>query len=94
MGLAVVLVGADDLGTVSFGVVELSRFPVQAYREPLQTLLVIVPVVFLTTLPAQALLGRLDPVWLAVSPTVAVASVVASSLWWRRVLRGYTGASA
>lgn len=94
MGLAVVLVGADDLGTVSFGVVELSRFPVQAYREPLQTLLVIVPVAFLTTLPAQALLGRLDPVWLAVSPTVAVASVVASSLWWRRVLRGYTGASA
>lgn len=94
MGLAVLLVGADELGTVTFSVVELSRFPVQAYRQPLQTLLVIVPVAFLTTLPAEALLGRLDPVWLVVSPAVAVAAVAAASLWWRRVLRRYTGASA
>ncbi len=94
MALAVLLVGADELGTVSFSVVELSRFPVQAYRQPLQTILVVVPVAFLTTLPASALLGRLDPVWLVVSPVVAVAAVAATSLAWRRVLRRYTGASA
>ncbi len=94
LGLAVRLVGADELGTVTFSLVELSRFPVQAYRQPLQTLLVIVPVAFLTTLPAQALLGRLDPVWLVVSPAVAVGAVAGASLWWRRVLRRYTGASA
>lgn len=94
MCLAVLLVGADELGTVSFSVVELSRFPVQAYRQPLETILVAVPVAFLTTLPASALLGRLDPVWLLVSPAVAVAAVAAASLGWRRVLRRYTGASA
>ena len=61
MCLSVLLVGAEELATVSFSVVELSRFPVQAYRQPLQTLLVVVPVAFLTTLPAEALLGRLEP---------------------------------
>jgi ABC-2 type transport system permease protein len=94
MALTVLLVGVEDLGTVSFSVVELSRFPVQAYRQPLQTLLVVVPVVLLTTLPAQALLGRLSPLMLLVAPAVAACAVVAASLLWRRVLRRYTGASA
>lgn len=93
MCLAVLLVGADDLGSVSFSVVELARFPVQAYRRPLQTLLVVVPVAFLTTLPAQALLGRLEPVMLLVAPGVATLAVAAASLGWHRVLRRYTGAS-
>ena len=93
MALAVLLVGAEDLGSVSFSVVELARFPVQAYRQPLQTLLLVVPVGFLTTLPAQALLGRLEPVWLLVAPAVAVAAVGAASVAWHRVLRRYTGAS-
>jgi ABC-2 type transport system permease protein len=94
MCLSVLLVGAEELSTVSFSVVELSRFPVQAYRKPLQTLLVVVPVAFLTTLPAEALLGRLEPVWLLVSPVVALAALAAASVGWRRVLRRYTGASA
>jgi len=93
MCLAVLLVGADDLGSVSFAVVELARFPVQAYRQPLQTLLVVVPVAFLTTLPAQALLGRGDPVMLLVAPVVAGVAVAAASLGWHRVLGRYTGAS-
>jgi ABC-2 type transport system permease protein len=94
MALTVVLVGVEDLGTVSFSVVELSRFPVQAYREPLQTLLTVVPVILLTTLPAQALLGRLAPVMLVIAPLVAATAVALASLLWRRVLRRYTGASA
>jgi ABC-2 type transport system permease protein len=94
MCLAVLLVGADELSTVSFSVIELSRFPVQAYRQPLQTLLVVVPVALLTTVPAQALLGRLDPIWLIASPLAATAALVAASVGWHRVLRRYTGASA
>jgi ABC-2 type transport system permease protein len=94
MALAVLLVGADELESVSFSVVELSRFPVQAYRQPLQTLLVVVPVALLTTVPATALIGRLDPWWLLASPAVALAAVTGASLALRRVLRHYTGASA
>lgn len=93
MCLAVLLVGADDLGSVAFSVVELARFPVQAYRQPLQTVLVVLPVAFLTTLPAQALLGRLEPLMLLVAPAVAALAVTAASVGWHRVLRRYTGAS-
>lgn len=93
MALSVQLVGVEDLGTVSFAVVELSRFPVQAYGDPLRTVLTVLPVALLTTVPAQALLGRLDPVLLLVAPAAAVLALAASSLYWRRALRGYTGAS-
>lgn len=94
MCLAVVLLGGDELSSLSFSAVELSRFPVDAYRQPLQTVLVVVPIALLTTVPARALLGRLDPLWLVASPAVAVGCLVAASICWRRVLRGYTGASA
>lgn len=94
MALAVRLVGSDGLDELGFGVVELSRFPVQLYRAPLQTVLTIVPVAFLTTLPARALLGKLNPAMLLVSPMAALVSVTLASLLWRRCLRSYTGASA
>lgn len=94
MALAIRLVGAEDLDVLSFSAVELSRFPVQAYRDPLRTVLTVVPVVFLTTVPAEALLGRLDARWLVVGPLVAVLAVALATLAWRRALAGYTGASA
>jgi ABC-2 type transport system permease protein len=94
MALSVLLVGADELDTISFSLVELSRFPVQAYRQPLQTLLVVVPVALLTTVPAEALVGRLEWWWLLVSPMAAIIAVVLASLAWHRSLRRYTGASS
>ena len=94
MALAVVLVGAEEIGQVSFAVLELSRFPVELYRNPVQTVLTVVPVAFLTTYPAAALLGRLDGYLLLLAPAVAAAAVVLATLAWRRSLRSYTGASA
>ncbi|MFC7545919.1 ABC transporter permease [Plantactinospora sp. GCM10030261] len=93
MALAVTLMAADELGQVSFSFVELARFPVQLYRDPVQSILTIVPVAFLTTFPAEALLGRLDPYLLLVAPAVAVAAVALASVFWHRSLRAYTGAS-
>ncbi len=94
MALAVILVGAEELGSVSFAVVELARFPVQLYRNPVQTALTVIPVALLTTFPAEALLGRLDPSMLVISPLVAIGAVALASLAWRRALRSYTGASS
>lgn len=94
MALSVLLVGADELDTISFSLVELSRFPVQAYRQPLQTLLVVVPVALLTTVPAEALVGRLEWWWLLVSPLAAVVAVSLASFAWHRSLSRYTGASS
>jgi ABC-2 type transport system permease protein len=94
MALAVRLVSSEGIDEVSFAFVEASRFPVQLYRQPVQTLLTVVPVAFLTTLPAQALLGRLAPVWLVAAPAVGVLAVLVASACWRASLRGYSGASA
>jgi ABC-2 type transport system permease protein len=94
MAGAVILVAAEELGQISFAVVELSRFPVQLYRDPVRSVLTIVPVAFLTTLPAEALLGRLDPTMLLLAPLVAIGAAVVARLVWRRSLRSYTGASA
>jgi ABC-2 type transport system permease protein len=94
MALAVRLVGAQELEEVSFAVVETARFPAQLYRDPVQTVLMVVPVAFLTTVPAQALLGRLDPYLLPLSPAVAAVALALATVLWKRSLRAYTGASA
>ncbi|MFB9236809.1 ABC transporter permease [Plantactinospora siamensis] len=94
MAFGVVFMAAEELGILSFGLVELSRFPVQLYRNPLRAVLTVVPVAFLTTFPAEALLGRLDPGLLLIGPAVAVGAVLLATLAWRRALCSYSGASA
>ncbi len=87
-------VSSDGVDDLMFSIVETSRVPVDLYSGVVRTALTIIPVAFLTTVPAQALLGRGDPAMLAVAPIVAVGSVVAASVIWRLALRSYTGASA
>ena len=93
MAAAVRLVNSEGLDNVAFVAVELSRFPVQLYRNPVQTVLTIVPVAFLTTFPAEALLGRLDGRLLLVGPVIGALAVALGSVAFRRSLRSYSGAS-
>jgi ABC-2 type transport system permease protein len=68
---------------------------VQMYRGVVRTLLTfVIPVALLTTVPAEAILGRgsLDAV--VVSVAVAAALLLISSRLWLWSLRHYTGASA
>lgn len=93
IALSVRLVNSDEVGHVGYLAVELGRFPVQLYRNPVQTILTIVPVAFLTTFPAQALLGELDQRLLLIGPLAGTLAVMASSVAFRRSLKTYTGAS-
>ncbi len=93
IAVSVRLVNSDGVGHVGFLAVELGRFPVQLYRNPIQTILTVLPVAFLTTFPAQALLGSLDRRMLLVGPIAGVLTVVASSIAFRRSLMSYSGAS-
>lgn len=84
--------GMDDLVQ---GLVETARLPVSLYRGVVQTALtVVLPVAFLTTIPAKALLGRSVGIAGFLAPVVAVVTVTLASAWWRHALRSYTGASA
>jgi ABC-2 type transport system permease protein len=93
MAIAVRAVNSDGIGDVAFVAVELSRFPVELYRNPVQTVLTIVPVAFFTTFPTQALLGQLSIEMTLVGPALASALMVMGSWTFQRSLRSYCGAS-
>lgn len=74
---------------------EAGRWPISLYPGWLRfALTFIVPVAFATTVPAQALTGRLTGGTLAGAVTAAFALVIVSRLIWRMGLRRYSGASA
>jgi len=95
MSASVWTVSSEGMDDVLQGMVETSRLPVQLYRGALQTVLTIgVPVAFLTTFPAEALLGRGDARLLVVAPLIALVAVTAATAIWRFALHFYTGASS
>jgi ABC-2 type transport system permease protein len=74
---------------------EAGRWPLSLYPGWLRfALTFIVPVAFATTIPTEALTGRLAPNTLLAALAVAVALAVLSRLFWRLGLRHYAGASA
>jgi ABC-2 type transport system permease protein len=74
---------------------EAGRWPVTLYPGWLRyALTFVVPVAFATTVPAEALTGRLSWETLLGALVLAVVLFVASRLFWRAGLRQYSGASA
>ncbi|MCC5658797.1 ABC transporter permease [Nostoc sp. XA010] len=77
------------------GLLEAGRYPIAAYPTAYRFFFTFVmPVAFLTTVPAQALLGRSDISWLIGAAILAVALFFASTWFWRFALRFYTSASS
>jgi ABC-2 type transport system permease protein len=71
------------------------RYPVSAYPSGLRTLFTLVlPVAFLTTVPAEALLGRLSLAGAITSLLVAGMALAISRAFWEFALRFYTSASS
>ncbi len=71
------------------------RFPVSAYPPALRTLFTLVlPVAFLTTVPAEAILGRATLPWVLASLGMAVLALGLSRGLWCHALRYYTSASS
>jgi len=71
------------------------RWPVGIYPWWLRSMLTfIVPVAFATTVPAEALAGRITPQTLSGAVGLALALNVAARLLWRYGVRHYSGASA
>ena len=74
---------------------EAGRWPVSLYPQWLRfALTFLVPVAFATTVPAEALSGRLTAQTLLGAVTLAAALLIVSRLFWRVGIRHYSGASA
>ena len=74
---------------------EAGRWPIGIYPPWLRSILTfVVPVAFATTVPAEALAGRLAPATLVGASALAVALLAISRWFWRTGVRHYSGASA
>lgn len=77
------------------GFLEAGRYPIAAYPTAYRFFFTfVIPVAFLTTVPAQALLGRSEISWLIGAAILAVALFSVSTWFWRFALRFYTSASS
>lgn len=71
------------------------RYPISAYPPALRLLFTFVlPVAFLTTVPAEALLGRSSWNWALGSLAAAAITLLGTRLFWQFALRHYTSASS
>lgn len=77
------------------GLLEAGRFPMVAYPVAYRFFFTfVVPVAFLTTVPAEVILGRAELGWTAAAAGLATALFFASHAFWQFALRFYTSASS
>jgi len=77
------------------GLLEAGRYPMSAY-PPLYRLFftVIIPVAFLTTVPAEAMLGKLSFFTITIAIFLAGGLLILSHHFWQFALKFYTSASS
>ncbi|WP_225913800.1 ABC transporter permease [Leptolyngbya ohadii] len=77
------------------GLLEAGRYPMAAYPVAYRVFFTfIVPVAFLTTIPAQVLLSRAELWWILGSGVLAIALLLFARAFWGFALRFYTSASS
>ena len=85
----------ENIEQIVWQAFETGRYPIEIYPAWLRgALTYVIPVVFIITVPAQALAGRLAGGSVVLALAVAAGAVLLSSAFWRFGLRHYTGASA
>lgn len=93
--LAFWLTRVNNMEMVFWNVFEAGRYPVHIYDPRVRwALTFIVPLAFLTTFPAEALVGRAEPHGVLLAVMMATLSLIGASLFWRFGLSRYAGASA
>ena len=77
------------------GLLEAGRYPMVAYPTIYRLFFTfVVPVAFLTTVPAQAMLSRSELSWTIGAAILAGLLLIFSIFFWRFALRFYTSASS
>jgi ABC-2 type transport system permease protein len=84
-----------NLTAVLKGILEAGRFPMVAYPVAYQFFFTfIIPIAFLTTIPAEVLLSRGSPQSTAIACLLTLVLLWISNRFWRFALRFYTSASS
>ncbi|HAC63195.1 MAG TPA: ABC transporter permease [Cyanothece sp. UBA12306] len=74
---------------------EAGRYPMSAYSVGYRFFFTfIIPIAFLTTIPAEAMLGKSQTLWISGSGIIAFSLLILSHYFWQFALRFYTSASS
>jgi ABC-2 type transport system permease protein len=95
MTLSIWLVRVDNLWVLSEVFAQIGRFPTDVFDRVLRRVFTyVLPIAFLATIPAKALLGKASAGFLWFAVVWALAFFVAGRLFWKFALRSYTSASS
>ncbi|MBI3536767.1 MAG: ABC-2 family transporter protein, partial [Chloroflexi bacterium] len=95
VSLAFWFVKIGNITELFYAFYEAGRYPVTIYRGVVQALLTfIVPIAFVTTFPASALLGKLNSDILIIGLALAFGLFVFSMRFWNFAIRHYSSASS
>jgi len=93
--LAFWFVNVTNIIELIWSVFEAGRVPVDVFPGAIRAFLTfVVPVAFITTVPAEALLGRVTPRFASLSLLMAAIALTTSSLFWNYAIRHYSSASS
>lgn len=85
----------DNVTELFNGVFSAARFPASSFPAPVRVALTFVlPVAFVTTIPAQAITGTITPLLALLAPVIAALVFLAGRVFWLYALRNYTSASS
>lgn len=88
-------VKVNNLSELFRAVYDTARFPVNTFPGMIRLVLTfVVPVAFITTFPAQAVLGRLDAPTVLAALAFGLALFAGSAGFWRYAIRNYSSASS
>ena len=86
---------ADKIFRLFTAIYETGRFPVSVYPPWMRGVLTfVVPIAFITTFPAAAILGRAKPMLLSVAFLLAAGFFFGCVCFWRFAVRRYSSASS
>ena len=93
--IAIWAVKLEAIAVIFDPMIQLARFPVEIYPQRALTFLTVgLPVAFITTFPAEALLGRQNPLTLLASLALASVLLFLSNQFFNFALRFYGSASS
>lgn len=95
ISLAIITLEIDHTIMIYRDLMNLGRFPVDIYKQPLQGVLTyLIPVGIMITLPAKALMGLVSPWGVISSFVLGIVAILLSLRFWNFAITKYTSASS
>ena len=94
LSLGIITLEIDNTIMIYRDIVNLGKFPIGIYRQPLRTVLMyLIPVGIMISMPAKALMGMVSFWGIAVSFALGIVLLFIATKFWHYALRFYTSAS-